>query len=364
MKKYTLVLAIIILGWSMPQTSQPCTTFCLDLDGQHIFGKNYDWNLERGLVMINKRGVLKTAIRDIKDPGPYARWTSKYGSLTFNQYGRETPMGGINEAGLVIDSMMLTVTKYPEPDSRPTIGSLQWIQYQLDHFSKVEEVISSDSQLRIFSSEPGIHYLVMDKTEDCVSIEFLDGKLVYHTQRTMLVKTLTNNTYAESVEYLKEHKEFGGELSIPKGESSLVRFVQAANMLIGYHKEAENQKPPVDFAFDVLANVAQTSTMWGTKWSIVYDAKNLRAYFRTFSKQQMRYVDLKAFDFSCSEPVKVLDINIDFSGDITERFYDYTQQLNLDLISYAFKGTYFLSGMPDYILEQFSKYPESTLCVK
>jgi len=31
-----------------------------------------------------------------KDPGRYAVWTSKYGSLTFNQYGREMPLGGIN----------------------------------------------------------------------------------------------------------------------------------------------------------------------------------------------------------------------------------------------------------------------------
>jgi choloylglycine hydrolase len=26
-------------------------------------------------------------------------WTSRYGSITFNQYGREFPSGGINEKG-------------------------------------------------------------------------------------------------------------------------------------------------------------------------------------------------------------------------------------------------------------------------
>ena len=56
-------------------------------------------------------------------------WTSKYGSATFNQYGREFPMGGMNEAGLVVESMMLFETEYPLPDTRSGIDPTQWIQY-------------------------------------------------------------------------------------------------------------------------------------------------------------------------------------------------------------------------------------------
>jgi penicillin V acylase-like amidase (Ntn superfamily) len=352
----------ILLICLMPQTSHPCTTFCLDHGAQKLFGKNYDWHIGRGLVIINKRGVLKTAIADReKDPGPYAHWTSRYGSLTFNQYGRENPMGGMNEAGLVIHMMMLPETQYPEPDSRLVIGSLQWIQYQLDNFSKVEEVISSDHQIRIIpKEEPGLHYLVMDRMGNCASIEFLDGKLVYHTRETMPVKTLANSTYAFSVEYLKWHQGFDGRLLIPNGESSLVRFVKAANMLKSDNLKAKKQKSLVDYAFDILANVAQTST----KWSIVYDLQNLRSYFRTSSNQQIRYVDLKAFDFSCLQPVKVLDMDTDFSGNISNEFYDYTPQYNLDLIRHAFKETYFLNNVPDPVLEILSRYPESTSCTE
>ena len=36
-----------------------------------------------------------------------ARWTSKFGSVTFNQYGKDNPMGGVNERGLVIEVMEL-----------------------------------------------------------------------------------------------------------------------------------------------------------------------------------------------------------------------------------------------------------------
>jgi choloylglycine hydrolase len=294
----------------------------------------------------------------IKDPGRCARWTSKYGSVTFNQYGRETPMGGMNEAGLVIEVMMLMDTVYPEPDSRPTIKSLQWIQYQLDNFSKVEEVLASNSQLRILYEGAGVHYLVMDKTGNCASIEFLNGRFVCHTQETMPVKALTNSTYAESVAFLKRHRGFGGNLPIPSSEASLDRFVRASKMLKRY--EPKVQPSMVDYAFDILANVAQTSTMW----RIVYDVQKLRVHFITLSNQKRRTIDLKALDFSCLRPVKVLDINADLSGKVTNSFCDYTQKINYNLIRDAFKGTYFLMDVPNHILEERSRYPESTLCME
>ena len=99
--KYSTI--IIILFSPASQTGWTCTTFSLVKEGQHIVGKNYDWHLGHGLLIINKRGVSKEAMPGTqKDPGQYATWTPKYGSLTFNQYGREMPSGGINEAGLIV----------------------------------------------------------------------------------------------------------------------------------------------------------------------------------------------------------------------------------------------------------------------
>src|ERR1700755_3020224 len=86
-----------------------CTTFCLKNKGEVLFGKNYDWNIGDGLIFVNKRGVSKEGAADKNA----ARWVSKYGSVTFNQYGRENPSGGMNEAGLVIELMWLEWTKYP-----------------------------------------------------------------------------------------------------------------------------------------------------------------------------------------------------------------------------------------------------------
>jgi hypothetical protein len=160
--------------------------------------------------------------------------------------------------------------------------------------------------------------------------------------------------------YLERHKGFGGNQDILYSSQSLDRFVRAANMLKKHDPKA--QTSPIHYAFDILANVASPSASWGTKWSIVYDIQNLRVYFRTFANKQIRYVDLHSFDFSCQAPVKVLDMNFDVSGDMTDHFHDYTRKMNLELIRHSFKGTYFLRNIPDGVLEELSKYPEGTCC--
>jgi choloylglycine hydrolase len=322
-----------------------------------IFGKNYDWSfLGDGLVIVNKRGVLKTAIKYKDEIGQPASWTSKYGSVTFNQYGREIPMGGMNEAGLVVEMMALSVAEYPVPDSRPYISSLQWIQYQLDNFHMVEEVIASDSQIRIPPTHygPGTHYLVSDKAGDCASIEFLDGETVLHTRETMPVKALANSSYAASVKFWEK------ATTLPSDHSthSLYRFTRAANMVRNY--DPKTSKSAVHYAFDILKNVADG---YMTRWSIVYDINNSCIFFQTDGNSKLRHIYLKRLDFSCKTPVKVLDINAALSGDVTDNFLDYTQQINRNLIGNAYKKTYFMDKTEEKI-DRISRYPESTVCTQ
>lgn len=352
---FLFLLFLTICIFSTPQTSRSCTTFYLDHENLRIFGKNYDWSLGDGLVIVNKRGVLKTAIKFKGAVGQPANWTSKYGSVTFNQYGRELPMGGMNEAGLVVEMMALSEAEYPVTDSRPYISSLQWIQYQLDSFSRVEEVIASDSQIRIppLRSGPGTHYLVSDRAGDCASIEFLDGKMVLHTSETLPVKALANSTYAASVKFWKKATTQPSDHST----HSLYRFTRAANMVKKY--DPKSSKSAVHYAFDILKTVAQG---YMTRWSIVYDINNSCIFFRTDGNSKLRHVYLKKLDFSCRTPVKVLDINDALSGDVTDKFLDYTQQINRSLIGNAFKKTYFLWGSPEEEIDRVSRYPDNTVC--
>jgi len=62
--------------------------------------------------------------------------------------------------------------------------------------------------------------------------------------------------------------------------------------------------------------------------------------------------------FSCSTPVKILDINAALSGDVTNEFGDYSKDVNRNLL----KKINSFYGMPQDILSPMSKFPETTVC--
>jgi len=360
--KNLITLLIVSLLLIVPKIGYPGLTFCFDKGENLLVGKNLDWMQDDGFVFINKRGVQKTAMLALNVDN-LATWTSKYGSITFNQIGCDWPFGGINETGLVVEMMGVDRAKYPVPDERPIINGLQWIQYQLDNFSRIEQVIASDSQLRIPNQPPGslmAHFLVCDKTGNCASIEFINGKLVYHTKETMPVKVLTNSTYTESMAFL--HEDQKGNLPIDQGNVSLFQFVKASEMLKTYKPKLSPSA--VDYAFDILSSVRAKGIayMLGepiyTQWSIVYDIKNLKVHFRTLGNEKIRYLTLSSFDFSCKTPIKVLNMQADLSGDVTRKFIDYTQQINRKLL----ENTPLLKNLPEDVLDKLSKYPETTIC--
>ena len=359
MKRFLLAafLSSALLAAFAPR-ARGCTTFCLAAGEGVYFGKNYDWNFGRGFLFVNKRGLAKTVMLDAPRERP-AEWVSKYGSLTFNQYGREQPHGGINEAGLVVELMWLNAAEYPAADERPAVDVLGWIQYQLDNFATVGEVVREADKLRI-ASRVKLHYLVADRAGNTATIEFLGGKLVAHSGASLPAPVLANDTYAESVSYLKTHAGFGGTRALPRGAGSLERFARAASLVKSYKPGAQ---APVEYAFDVLADVAQPGA---TQWSIVYDLKNLRAHFRTRDNPRVRHATLSAFDLSCATPAKMLDMNAPKqggqAGDVTAEFRDYARESNRALVEFSFRNTSFLAGVPAPYLDALAAFPESMPC--
>jgi len=350
MKKLIILTALFSLSLYI----FPCTAFLLKTETELVFGKNYDFSIGYGIVFVNKRGVEKTAFTSSSP----AKWISKYGSVTFNQYGREFPSDGMNEAGLVVELMWLDETVFPEPDERPSIGGiLQWIQYQLDVSSTVEEVISSDKVIRIAKNNVPVHFLVADKSGNSVTIEYLNGKLVEHTGEKMPVKVLTNNTYESSVDYLRRFDGFGGNEKINNDKSSLNRFVKTCSMIKEY--SSSNSKNAVEYGFDILKSNDQGDF---TKWSIIYDINNLVVYFRTDKYAQIKNIELKTLDFKCSSPVKMIDLNNEHTGNINTSMVDYSYEKNKKIINDSFSNVDFLKDTPAESLEKRAKYPELFNC--
>src|SRR5688572_225451 len=183
------LVSLSILLACCAQAANSCSTFFIHHNGQMMFGRNYDWVAGTGLLCTNHRGMSKTGFK-VED-GEQVKWVSKYGSLTFNQYGKEFPTGGMNEKGLVVELMWLDETVYPKKDQRPALNVLQWVQYQLDNAATVAEVIASDKLVRITREGTPLHYLVADAGGNVATIEFLNGRMVTHSGSNLPMPVLT-----------------------------------------------------------------------------------------------------------------------------------------------------------------------------
>lgn len=338
-------LAALGIALSLTAPADACTTFCLRDDGRILFGKNYDWNVGDGLLVVNQRGLARTAGVEGDKP---ASWVSRYGSVTFNQYGRDFPSGGMNEKGLVIELMWLEGVRYPTPDQRPAVDVLQWIQYNLDSHATVAEVLAADQKIRIKGEVP-LHYLVADRKGQVATVEFLDGRLVAHTGKDLPVAALTNSTYQQSETFRQTAKD-------PQGRGSLERFARAADRVAKFDGEKGDA---VAYAFETLDQVAQGSY---TQWSIVYEIDRGRIHFRTQSHRPIRTLSLAGLDFDCGHPVRVLSLDKKVEGDVAGHLVPYTREINDGLVHASFRKTRFLASTPDAEIQKVVTYPEGAVC--
>jgi YD repeat-containing protein len=313
-----MVIAVILV-FAAP-LANACTTFC----NRALFGRNYDWNIGYGHITVNKRGMSKTAAVEAANA---AKWISRYGSITFNQYGRDNPTGGMNEAGLVVELMWLEETKYPKADSRPELGALEWIQYQLDTASTVAEVLVNARRVRISEKAAPLHFLVADQKGNVAAVEFLNGELIVHRDATALA-----------------NDPFG------KSGFSADRYARAAKGVAA--------ATTVDAAFALLDSVAQPHT----QWSIVYDLAGRRITWRTAANKERRTLAFSSFDFGCNTPVRTLDVDAG-KGDVAAQFRDYTTEENLKLVRRSIRETAFLRDTADADIAGAAQWPEKSACV-
>jgi choloylglycine hydrolase len=316
------ILALVLFTYTQASSLYACTTFFINKNGQMVFGRNYDWITDAGMVCTNLRGLSKTSLKT--ENGETISWVSKYGSLTFNQYGKEFPTGGMNEKGLVVELMWLDETKYPGNDDRPAVGVLQWIQYQLDNCSTIEEVIATDKKIRISpTGTTPLHYLIADANGNASAIEFLDGKMVVHKGDDLSLPVLTNSTYDESVRSFRS--------SASNGDNSLERFTDACKMVQQFNA-GNSTKPAIDYGFDILSAVSQGNY---TKWSIVYDLTNKSIHFKTNRFKNIKTISFSSFDLGCSAAAKAWDMNQAASGRIETLFENFTSDINKRIVETA-----------------------------
>ena len=320
MKKYLFPLLFILL--MKPISLNACTAFCLYDDEQILVAKNLDWPIGDGLVLINKSGVEKSAFTDREKK---LRWTSQYGSVTFNQFGKEFPLGGMNEAGLVIEELNL-FGKGPQHDSLFALNEFQWVQYHLDNYATVDEIIESGPFVAVVPILLNLHYFITDSRGAVAIIEFYDSQVYIYKNNDVPYPVLSNNTYENSLKYLRNFRGFGGDLPIRRETTSGERFVRTAASLKEF--EVSGKTPRVKTAFAILDSVRQDDT----RWSIVYDIRNKQIHFHTAQNTGTRIVDIEAFDFTCETQSRYFNILSPDTGYISTLFRPLAPQRNTDLV--------------------------------
>jgi len=224
------------------------------------------------------------------------------------------------------------------------------MQYQLDNFSIVDQVIASDAAIRVAESAVD-HYLVCDGTGACATIEFLEGRLVYHTGEPLPVMALTNSTYDDSVNAWEE-----SQLEAPQPEdNSLWRFTTVADRLEAFEPSSSDEA--VAYAFDTLAAASRQDTVW----SFVFDPIDLRGYVRTSHNPRIRYLVFSSVDFSCHTPVMLLDVHADVSGDISDKLVAYSHAASFTH-STSFFSQYEGANMSPFIVDTLLWGLESFSC--
>lgn len=353
--KYKLIITALLFLFAI-EIGFGCTTFLIKDSSSNIsFGRNFDFPIGQGHIHINYRNMEKSSF--IRPPEKPFTWISKYGSVTFNQAGKEFPYGGINEKGLVIEQMWLQEAKYPAPDDRYGLSELQWIQYQLDNSATVKEVIDSDTAIRIsYMATSYLHFLVSDSKGNDATIEYINGKMVVHQGSELPYSILSNCLYQNSLSYKSSINKSDTIQYNNWTKNSSGRFVKVANLIDNYNGTSNI----VDYSFLILENVSQPNN---TQWSIVYDIKNLHIHYKSSLNPARQTIDLNLLDFSCKKDQMYTSIADNLTQHNSFKVLNF--DANLEIIESVINDVEFLKqNVPKEFRLASAKYFESVKAIK
>jgi len=312
-----LVTILVILVVPLSGTRASCTSFLLKRDNGLYFAHSLNQeNLASvpGMIFLNQRDSWKKGyswndlLKVNQETSPSLVWKSQFGSVTFNPAGRDFPDGGMNEKGLFIWEMTLEGTQFVKDQSLPTLFMMQWMQYQLDNFSSVDQVIDYCGEIALDGWD--WHFFVADRSGKSATIEFLDGKPVVHSGDNMPIPLLANTEYAKEIRWLKKYRGFGGELDITPGDNNTQRFIHGARMIHDF-----SSQDPIDYCFGILDTMSKN-----VRWSVVFDVNQMKVYFKTNLNQVIRFFSFSPSDFARTSIPLMLDIECPGPGDVKSKF--------------------------------------------
>ena len=333
-----MIMALLFCVSAMTGDVGNCSTFLIQQDGQVRVGHNLDESPELfipGLVCVNKRGEYRegitwaelvsrpevyaetVAVPFENRPEPRINWTSRYASITFNSEGVDFPDGGMNEKGLCIFEMSMGLTRFMKIAGKPTLFICLWIQYQLDNFATVDEVMAHLGEIN--QDGWSWHYFIADRSGDYAIVEYLEDRIVVYRDEQAPVPMLCNSSYKR-------------ELELVSGKPTLLTRIK--NM-IGKRRRFQRgllarERLAGDAAMDLDKQAREMVDIMAirgwNKWQIIADPVNLKVDFRTHRNRVFRTIDLTRLELSSGSPAQILDIHGPGSGDVTDRLSDLSRR--------------------------------------
>lgn len=341
----------------------PCSAVFIRDAENCLLGMNYDYYYSQGMIFSNHINVKKIGLSD--KPELAIEWISKFGSLTFCQFGKELPTGGMNEKGLSIQLLYAeNVNKINKINSK-SLNELQWIQFQLDNYATVDEVIKNLDRLKISISFMPLKYSVCDSSGKIAFIEPSKDKLIYYYPEAHN-SVLTNSEYKQTCTWAQ--KKRGSSLNVKSSEERFLILKRAVEAYLNIQKPALERslfeimdKARIYYKPSLVYLISPPTT---TQWQIVYNPSKRLISFRTQNSDKIGCVDVKKINYKC-ESIKMAFNIEDLTGDsliINSRLKEYSDSDNAEIIykSYASVSNLF----PQAVQDSLVLYPSLLECAK
>lgn len=334
LQKITLSV-VIFFTFGLYNHIYPCTRIVYQGPNNTILtARSMDWKED---IMTNL-WIFPRSIERNGEVGPNSlKWKSKYGSVIASSYDNSST-DGMNEKGLVANLLWLAESEYPKWDqTKSGLSIAAWVQYVLDNFATVEEVVAElrKEKFEIITAEiPGqsqlatLHLSISDETGDNAIFEYIGGKLVIHHDRSYQV--MTNSPIFEKQLAMNEYwKEIGGTTMLPGTNRAADRFVRAS-FYVNAIPQTDNIRVAVASMFSVIRNCSvpfgistpNQPNISSTRWRTISNHKNKVYYFESALSPNTFWVDFKNIDFSEKATVKKLNLTGGeiYAGDTVNKF--------------------------------------------
>lgn len=333
--KVILCTAVVLVPL---QTTQACTRILWNNnDLAVVVGRTMDWPESTDPILtVFPRGMSRDGSQlgtvNVVADNP-AKWTSKYGSVVTTIYGVGTA-DGVNEKGLAIHMLYLTVTDFGLRDQKKHgVHAGLWGQYLLDSAKTVSEALELMKNIQpVMVSVDGmkatVHMAIEDASGDSAIIEYIGGKPVVHHGRQYQVMT-NDPAYDEQLKNLQRYNFTNAtrQTPLPGNVDPRDRFVRSSY----YLQMLQKPKTEREAIAGILAIARNASvpfgapnnapgTLYNTEYRTAIDLTNKRYFFELTTTPNVIWMDLNDFDFGGKTVLTLNPDDIHLAGNVSAKF--------------------------------------------